>query len=167
MKGVRLISAFKFIVDNNVGKLAKWLRIMGYDALFLRGADDNELVRIGLRENRVVLSKDTRIFKRRVVTTGQLRAILINEDDIRGQLRQVVKALNLRFRRSAFSLCIECNRGLLPREKEEVRDLVPPYVFQTKAEFMECPGCHRIYWQGTHWQRMKEELSKLGEEGTA
>ncbi|MBI2846972.1 MAG: Mut7-C RNAse domain-containing protein [Chloroflexi bacterium] len=153
----------RFVVDTNVGKLAKWLRIMGYDALFPRGADDDELVRIGLREKRVVLTRDTHILKRRVATTGQLRAILINGDNVREQIKQVVRALNLGLSSRAFSLCINCNRTLQPKAKEEVRSLVPPYVFQTKAEFMECPSCHKIYWQGTHWQRMEEELTKIKE----
>lgn len=151
----------KFIVDTNVGKLAKWLRIMGYDSLFVNAIDDDSLIHIAREEDRVLLTRDTQMMKRRVVTRGQLKAILIKEDNIKAQLRQVIKTLNLDFADRQFLRCIECNWRLIPKPKEEVRDLVPPYVFQTQTQYMQCPSCHRVYWRGTHWQRMKEELEEL------
>ena len=152
----------RFIVDTNVGKLAKWLRIMGYDTLFINGIDDARLIDIALREGRVVLTKDTHIMRRRVVVRGQLKAILIKDDGVKEQLSQVVETLNLDSRIKAFSRCIECNQPLVTKEREEIRDLVPPYVFQTQNQYMQCPTCHRIYWRGTHWDRMNSELGKLG-----
>ena len=154
----------KFIVDNNVGKLAKWLRIMGYDALLFGGKDDGEMIKAALSENRVILTKDSQIMRRRLVTSGRLKAIHIEGDDPKGQLRQVVDTLNLDCRLRPFSLCLECNRGLVERGKDEVRDLVPPYVFKTQSQYMECPSCHRIYWQGTHWEAMVKELENLRSE---
>lgn len=153
----------RFIVDTNVGKLARWLRVMGYDALFINDMDDEGLITIGLREKRVLLTKDTQIMLRRVVTSGKLKALLIRDDDLKAQLRQVVEAMNLNLRRQ-FTVCLECNESLLPRTKEEVRDVVPPYVFQTQCQYLQCPACHRVYWRGTHWQRMKRELDTLAEE---
>jgi hypothetical protein len=150
----------KFIVDANVGKLAKWLRILGYDAVFINGLSDDELIRIAINEGRVLLTKDTGIFRRGVVYSGELKLILINDDEVKEQLLQVVQALNLDVF-EPFSLCLECNQPLVPRDKEEIRDSVPPYVFQTQNQYMQCPSCHRIYWRGTHWQRMREELEKL------
>jgi hypothetical protein len=150
----------KFIVDVNVGKLAKWLRILGYDALFINGLDDDELIRIAIDEGRVLLTKDTRILRRGVVYSGELKLVLIRDDDVRNQLRQVVRTLSLELSKP-FSLCIECNQPLLPKTREEVRGLVPPYVFHTQTQYMQCPSCHRIYWRGTHWQRMKRELEGL------
>lgn len=150
----------KFIVDNNVGKLAKWLRIMGYDALFFTEEDDGKMVRTALSQNRVILTKDTQIMRRRVVTSGRLKAILIENSDPKAQLRQIVDALNLDCFRP-FSLCLECNQRLLERNKDEVRDSVPPYVLKTRSQFMECPSCHRTYWQGTHWEAMSRELDSL------
>ena len=151
----------KFIVDLNVGKLAKRLRMLGYDALFINGLDDNELVRIALREGRVLLTKDTGILRRGVAFTGKIKVVLIKAEKVREQLRQVVETLHLESDLDPFSLCIECNEPLIPREKEEVRDLVPPYVLQTQEQYVQCPGCNRIYWRGTHWQRMNEELEEL------
>lgn len=151
----------RFIVDDNVGRLAKWLRMIGYDALFSANTDDGRLVHIAINEGRVLLTKDTQIMKRRVVTSGRLRAILIKDDDPKQQLRQVIEELNLDCHSGQFTRCLECNHLLEPRDKQEVRDLVPPYVFRTQSQYMQCPQCQRIYWRGTHWQRMKEELEKI------
>ncbi|MEK7872778.1 MAG: Mut7-C RNAse domain-containing protein, partial [Chloroflexota bacterium] len=79
----------RFLVDINVGRLARWLRVLGYDALLARDVDDNALVRLALREGRVLLTRDTQILKRRVVTLGLLRALLIQHDAVADQLRQV------------------------------------------------------------------------------
>lgn len=152
----------RFIVDTNVGKLARWLRMMGYDTLFINPIDDAGLIRIALREKRVLLTKDTQIMLRRVVTSGKLQVILIDGDDPREQLRQVARTMKLDQERQ-FTRCLECNEPLVHRDKEDVRDLVPPYVFQTQSQYFQCPACHRIYWRGTHWQRMKRELERLME----
>lgn len=152
----------KFIVDTNVGKLARWLRVMGYDTLFINPIDDEGLIRIALKEKRVLLTKDTQIMLRRVVTSGKLQVILIEGDDPRDQMRQVAWTMKLDQERQ-FTRCLECNESLVRRSKEDVRDLVPPYVFQTQSQYFQCPACHRIYWRGTHWQRMKRELEMLME----
>jgi len=160
-EGVRLISNLKFIVDNNVGKLAKWLRIMGYDTLFFNGSDDSGMIAIALAEDRVILTRDTQIIKRRVVTRGQLKAILIQSDEPERQMRQVIDSLNLDWQFKSFTICLECNQPLVERSKQQVKDLVPPYVFKTQSQYMECPACHRIYWRGTHWQAMTKKLGKF------
>lgn len=149
-------------MDTNVGRLAKWLRILGYDTLFINDLDDDELIRIAMDEGRILLTKDTRILRRRVVYDGQLKLVLIRDDDVKGQIRQVVQTLNLDHTKP-FSLCLECNQPLMPREKDEVQELVPPYVFKSQTQYMQCPSCHRIYWRGTHWQRMNRELEELGQ----
>ena len=151
----------KFFADNNVGKLAKWLRMMGYDTRFFNGSDDSHMVAIALAEGRVILTRDTQIMRRRVVTSGQLKAILIQGDKPEQQMRQVIDSLNLDCQFRPFTICLECNQPLLPRSKEQVKDLVPPYVFQTQVKYVECPTCHRIYWRGTHWQAMTEKLKKF------
>ena len=151
----------KFIVDSNVGRLARWLRIAGFDTVFINDLDDNRLVRLALSEGRVLLTKDTQILKRRLVTSGRLKAILIEDDEVKAQLRQVVKALNLGDKIKPFTLCLECNQPLVPKEKEEIKGLVPPYVSQTQTQYMQCLACHRVYWRGTHWQRMSRELEKI------
>jgi uncharacterized protein with PIN domain len=150
-----------FIVDSNAGKLARWLRMMGYDTLFFNSIEDGRLVDIALKEARVVVTRDTQIAKRRVAASGNVKVILSREDDPRRQLLQVMKELNLDCRETQFTRCLECNQILLPRSKDEVEDLVPPYVFRTQTQYMQCPSCRRVYWQGTHWQRMKQALEEI------
>jgi hypothetical protein len=151
----------KFIVDSNVGRLATWLRIAGFDTVFINDLDDNRLVRLALSEGRVLLTKDTQILKRRVATTGRLKVILIESEEVKAQLRQVVKALKLAEKIKPFTLCLECNQPLVPKDKEEVKELVPPYVFETQTQYMQCPVCQRVYWRGTHWARMSRELERI------
>ena len=151
----------KFIVDTNVGRLAKWLRIAGYDTLFINGIDDSRLIRIALEEGRVMLTRDTQILKRRLVASGRLKVILIEDDEVKAQLRQVVTTLNLAQDLRPFTLCLECNQPLVLKRREEVKELVPLYVFQTQNQYMQCPGCQRIYWRGTHWEKMSRELEGI------
>jgi len=125
-----------FIVDSNAGKLARWLRMMGYDALFFNDIEDGRLVDMAMKEGRVVVTRDTQIAKRRVATNGSLRVILTRDDDPRRQLLQVMKELSLDCRQMQFTRCLECNRRLKPRSKEEVKDFVPPYVFSTQTQYM-------------------------------
>jgi len=143
-----------------VGKLAKWLRIMGYDTLFFNGSNDSRMVAMALAEERVILTRDTQIMKRRVVTSGRLKAILIQNDEPEQQMHQVIDSLHLDWRSKPFTICLECNQPLIEKSKQQVKDLVPPYVFQTQNQYMECPKCHRIYWRGTHWQAMTEKMKK-------
>ena len=134
---------------------------MGYDAPFFEGSDDSQMVATALAENRVILTRDAQIMRRRVITNGQLRAILIHSDEPGQQIRQVVDTLKLNCQLKPFSICLECNQPLGERSKEEVKEMVPPYVFQTQNQYMECPICHRIYWRGTHWQAMTGKLAHL------
>ena len=151
----------KFIVDNNVGKLAKWLRMMGYDTLFFNGSDDAQMVATALAEDRVILTMDTQIMVRGVVTSGRLKAILIESDKPEEQIQQVIETLNLDCQFRPFALCLECNETLEDRSGQAVKDRVPPYVYQTQSKYVECPTCHRIYWRGTHWQAMTKKLEKF------
>jgi uncharacterized protein with PIN domain len=150
----------KFIVDNNVGKLARWLRALGYDTAFINPIEDSELVEIAHREGRIILTKDTGILRRRLITSGDIRAIRIEGDDWRRQLAQVVRELGLNAQ-PVFTRCLECNTELEPRTREEARPFVPPYVHRTQQSFLACPTCRRHYWQGTHWQRMNNDLAGL------
>ena len=151
----------KFIVDSNVGKLAKWLRMLGYDAVFFEGDDDAYMIDRALKEDRVILTRDTQVMKRGVITSGRLKAILIDSDKPESQVLQVIETLHLDFQSKPFTICLECNNPLEERSKEEIKDRVPPYVFQTQQQYMECPVCQRIYWRGTHWQAMLGKLERL------
>ncbi len=156
MAGPRL----KFIVDHNVAKLARRLRMMGYDTTVFKEADDWQMIRTALAENRIIITRDTGVMKRRVITSGKLKGLLIVSDDPESQINQVVDAFQLDTKKS-LTLCMECNIPLVSIDREAVKSRVPPYVCQTKKQFYECPVCHRIYWQGSHWEAMQQTLKKL------
>ena len=151
----------RFIVDLNCGKLAKWLRMIGYDTKLFDHQDDKYLIHLALTENRIILTRDTQMMQRRIIAIGELKALLVTSDDPLRQIQQVVKELGLNFGFKPFSLCLECNRTLEKVSKENVKDRVPPYVYQNQTQYVECPHCHRVYWPGTHWQAMVKKLEKL------
>jgi uncharacterized protein len=150
----------RFLADCNVGRLARWLRALGYDASYHARIGDAELVREAAAESRVLLTRDRDLTKRRVIQTGVVRAILIRDDDVTNQLRQVFSELGLELK-EALTRCIECNSELQSRIPATVAERVPPYVRRTQSRYSECPECGRIYWAGTHWQRMREVLAGL------
>ena len=139
---------------------------MGYDTLLFTGDDDWHMIVLALKEDRIIITRDTQIMKRGVITSGRLKAILIASDEPEQQLQQVIEDLKLDCQFRPFTLCLDCNQPLLERSKQEVKDLVPPYVFQTQSQYRECPACHRIYWRGTHWQAMTRKLQRFKEELT-
>ena len=158
-----MATAYRFVVDLNVGRLAKWLRVMGYDTVFPRDCDDNGLVRIALREGRVLVTRDAGFSLRRAARQGQMRVLQIVDDDLRGQLRQLVRDLKLDLN-GGFSRCVRCNELLASVTKDDVSGRVPPYVFSTHENFMECLECRRVYWRGSHWAGMLSELRQIYQE---
>jgi uncharacterized protein with PIN domain len=150
----------RFIVDENVGKLARWLRMLGYDSVFFNGEDDSQMVRQALAESRILLTRDTGIMKRRAVNSGRLKAILFRSEEPEQQIQQLASALDIESHSHPFTICLECNRPLVDRKPAEVKDKVPPYVYITQTQYMECPLCRRIYWRGTHWKAMLNKLEK-------
>jgi uncharacterized protein with PIN domain len=149
----------KFIVDNNVGRLAGWLRALGYDTLFINPIEDGVLVEIAQRDGRVVLTKDTGIMRRRVVTNGEVRALKIESDDWREQLAQVMHAFGLRTE-PTFERCMACNGVLESATREEALTHVPTYVHRTQEVFQRCSVCGKYYWHGTHWGRIQGEIER-------
>jgi hypothetical protein len=150
----------RFVADCNVGRLARWLRALGYDASYHERIEDAALVREAAAEGRVLLTRDRDLTKRRVIQTGLVRAILIRDDDVTVQLRQVFSELGLELE-EALTRCIECNAELEERVPAVVADRVPAYVRRTQTRYSQCPACGRVYWAGTHWQRMRAVLAGL------
>ena len=158
---MEVTSELRFIVDFNVGKLARWLRMMGYDATLFTSDDDSQMVIAALRQERVILTRDTQIMKMGAVASGRIRALFIESEEPEHQIRQVIDNLHLDCQFKPFTICLKCNQALIKATREEVKDRVPPYVFQTQDQYMECPQCHRLYWQGTHWQAMTRDLEQF------
>jgi uncharacterized protein with PIN domain len=135
--------------------------MMGFDSLFFTGEDDSSMVQQALAEGRVVLTRDTEIVKRRVISAGRLKAVLFRSEMPEQQMRQLLAEFDLTGQARPFTLCLECNQPLVERSRDDVKDRVPPYVFTAQTRYEECPSCHRIYWQGTHWEAMQRKLELL------
>ena len=135
--------------------------MMGYETIFFNGSDDRDMVATALEEDRIMLTRDTQLMKRGLITSGRIKAVLIKSDRPELQMRQIIEELNLNTSFRPFTLCLECNQPLEEKTREQVKELVPPYVFKTQNQYRQCPRCHRIYWRGTHWQAMTETLKKL------
>jgi hypothetical protein len=137
-----------------LGRLAHWLRLLGYDAAYSE-ADDHELARQARAEDRILLTRDTQLAARRGI-----QSLLIMSGVPDDQLRQVMRAFGLT-QTKVFSRCPACNTPLRRIPKPAVRERVPPYIFQHHSAFQECPGCGKVFWRGSHWQRIRDRLDAL------
>jgi uncharacterized protein with PIN domain len=155
------MDSLKFIIDCNAGKLVKWLRMLGYDTVFFEGGDDAEMVSAALSQNRIIVTRDTGVVKRRLITSGRVRAVLLTSEIPQVQIGQVMRTLDIGGCIAPFTRCMECNGLLEEREKEEIRERIPPYVYKIQDKYMECPACRRIYWKGTHWQAMMDKIGSF------
>lgn len=147
----------RFFADSMLGKLARWMRVLGYDVEYEREIDDAELVRRAIKEDRIILTRDTLLVKRR---RARGRSFFIESDYIGDQLKRVA----LRFKtgpESALTRCLRCNAILEDVTKEAVEGKVPPYVFKTQERFSICFACGRIYWAGTHKEKMLKDVERL------
>ena len=147
----------RFVADAMVGKLARWLRLTGEDVLFNAAWDDPELLAISRREGRVLLTRDVPLAS----GSGEPRRLLVESDDFREQLVQVVTIYGLDPWKQLFSRCMDCNSPLRPALREEARHKVPPYVFSTQDGFKRCQHCDKILWHGTHSNDMRGLLREL------
>jgi uncharacterized protein with PIN domain len=147
----------RFVVDTMLGRLARWLRAMGYDTLYPGQAEDRRLLQLSRAEERILVTRD-----RMLARLAEPRSCLIHADLVDDQLREAVERLALRPDGGGWlSRCLDCNRLLEPGQREGLRELVPEHVFATHTDFMRCPGCARIYWAGSHADRMLERLTRL------
>jgi uncharacterized protein with PIN domain len=151
----------RFVADHNVGRLCRWMRLLGFDTLFFTGQDDGDMVKLALAENRIILTRDTHIPERRLVKSGKLKALLFVSDRPADQLCQTLQLLGLKGCFHPFTLCIEDNSLLREISRDAVCDRVPPYVFRTQECYMECLHCKRVYWRGNHWKEMMRWIEGL------
>jgi uncharacterized protein with PIN domain len=147
-----------FVADCMLGRLAKWLRILGFDVLYLAKADDRELVALARRDGRLLLTRDTGLIER---TAKRPNRLFVRSDDWEDQIVQVLDELELWGDVRPNSRCIECNVALKPLSRERARNLVTPYVGEHAASFAVCSGCGRVFWQGTHYGDMERKIEKL------
>lgn len=141
-----------------LGKLARWLRVLGCDVEYFPFIGDAELVARATRTGRLILTRDTLLVRRRGARGNHF---LVSGDHFRDQLRQVVERFAIDPAGRFLTRCLECNDLLAEIGKDNVRDRVPPYVYATQEVFRSCPLCGRLYWQGTHREKMALEVENI------
>ena len=146
----------RFAADRMLGRLARWLRVIGQDVAYGPHLSGYGLIRAARREGRLILTRDRALAKK-----SPPPCLVIESDQFREQLRQVVHACRLDPLKQAFTRYVECNSLLRPVAKEGLEGKVPPYVFSTQEKFSLCPTCRRLYWPATHQQRMAAELRAM------
>ncbi|MGH7893837.1 MAG: Mut7-C RNAse domain-containing protein [Candidatus Binatia bacterium] len=145
-----------------LGRLARWLRIVGHDVAYGSHLHGAGLARCARDEGRMILTRDTQLVR----DPNLPPHLFIASDHFREQLRQVAAAVPLA-QGASFTRCVECNRPLEETSREAARERVPAYVFETQPRFWTCPACRRVFWPATHHARMRAELGTLGIGGLA
>lgn len=146
----------RFVIDTHLGKLARHLRLAGFDSLWRNDYADEEIVALARAERRIVLTRDRGLLKRRAVERGHF----VHPVDAALQLAEVIRVFQLEAMLRPFSRCRECNLALVDADKAEVIDRLPGKVREFYERFRRCPGCGRIYWEGTHYERLKRMLAR-------
>jgi uncharacterized protein with PIN domain len=140
-----------------LGKLAKWLRVLGYDVVYLKRATEKEVLE-KLQEGRTLLTRNRRARS----WHGKGRVFVVKENDPQIQLREVVNGLRLpELDGAIFSRCLSCNHPLEEVRRDEVREEVPEYIYQTQEEFHRCSDCGKVFWHGSHAKRMRQQLREI------
>ncbi len=148
----------RFVCDEMLGKLARWLRILGYDTRYFKIIDDGRLLRLASEERRAILTRDRHLSQLRLAAGS----LLLESDAPREQLKQVLSHFALTPEaESQFTRCLECNTVLQEIAKEAIKDRLWPFIYQTQKQFRFCPDCNKIFWPGTHVQRMQQKLEVL------
>lgn len=150
----------RFVLDVHLGRLAKYLRLLGFDSLYRNDAGDAELVRVSLAERRILLTRDRALLRRRALTHGHQ----VQQTNPRRQLAEVLERFDLRRAAAPFTRCLRCNEPLRPVPREAVAERLPPRTRREHQELWICRGCDRVLWRGSHYRRMRRFVEAvLGE----
>jgi uncharacterized protein with PIN domain len=151
------LSSKRFMADANVGRLATYLRLMGFDVAYDRHSSDKDVASFAAREGRVVLTRDHGLLRRKAVQWGRL----VRSNDPIEQTRDIVRFFGLAPPSAPFSRCVRCNRVLSTVPKTTVLHLLQPKTKLYFEEFSRCPSCGRVYWAGSHHEKMLVMLHRL------
>ena len=147
----------KFLADGMLGKVTRWLRMIGCDVKYFNDLDDEKLISISIEEDRILLTRDIELF-RRAVSKGAVAFFVEGRDEVE-KLAEIGEHFNLNLEINVEdSRCPKCNARIRPVSKDEVEKRIPPATFRFYNEFWECPNCGQIYWQGSHWKRISRTL---------
>jgi uncharacterized protein len=148
----------RFIADRTLGKLARKLRTLGFDAVYWRGGNPGGAAEAARAEGRLLLTRSRKILEK----PPGLDLLIVEANDPRDQLREVLARLSLKAEeKNFFRRCLLCNEELRPLEREEAAGRVPDFILQLYGVFHGCPRCRRVYWPGTHYAKMKKELGDI------
>ena len=148
----------KFLADRMLGKLSRYLLMLGIDTAYFTQPDRNQLIDLASKQGRVILSRDTSLLN----VQDLPEHLFITDDLAKTQLRQVVDHFEIKIDKERFfTRCLQCNRKLIKKTPEEIQPFVPPYILTIHQEFSFCPQCERVYWKGTHQKRMEETVRDL------
>jgi uncharacterized protein with PIN domain len=151
------LRATRFLADAHLGALARLLRLLGFDTRYENGLGDAQVEALASEEGRIVLTRDRGLLKRRGITHG----CFVRALEPREQLREVIERLDLARSVQPFTRCLVCNSLLAPVDKAAISGQLPPSVRQEHDRFTGCSGCRRIYWEGSHWRRMRAIVDSL------
>jgi uncharacterized protein with PIN domain len=148
----------RFLVDHMLGKLAKYLRMLGVDTVYFTQTDVSTLIEKAYQEKRIILSRNTKLKH----IDGFPDFVFINDDQPNKQLSEVLKYFKIHISHDQlFTRCLTCNQKLIVGNHEDVKGKVPPYILGIHKEFSLCPQCKKVYWEGTHLKKMKEIIWKV------
>jgi len=150
----------KFIADIMVGKLARYMRMAGYDVMYINNASDDQIIKIARETDRIILTRDSLMLARREFKKGIIKYLYIKEDKLENQLDQIKSELKISLKPNLVR-CIECNEKLIKVKKEDIKNKVPPYVYKTQKNFLYCKNCDKYYWRGTHYQNIKNTFLNI------
>lgn len=151
------LTSIRFLVDANVGRLARYLRMAGFDTLYADTISDEEIVQQLERDRRILLSRDIGLLKRKQVEYGRY----VRSENPADQLREVLHLYNLTGRVAPFTRCLECNALLQPVAKEQIRERLEPLTDKYYKSFSICKGCDKLYWSGSHIDKMRRDFPEL------
>lgn len=149
-----------FVLDTHLGRLAGYLRMLGFDTLYRNDFKDEELARLSSRDGRSLLTRDRGLLKRGEVTHGYF----VRETHPRGQLVEVLQRFDLAGSVEPFKRCLRCNGLLAPVRKKDIVDSLPAKTQQYYDKYRRCQACGRIYWRGSHYQHMQRFIDQVLEE---
>jgi hypothetical protein len=153
----RPLRVTRFVADAHLGGLARLLRMIGFDTLYDNHLGDDDIERVAAAQGRIVLTRDRGLLERRSITHG----CYVHAQRSRAQLREIFERLDLAGSARPFTRCLRCNASLHAVDKEHVAPRLPPGVYGRYERFAVCDGCARVFWEGTHWRRMREMIDAL------
>ena len=146
----------KFLLTENLNRLSKWLRMLGYDATIYKSISLSNMIRLAVKERRIILTRSAKQAKSNL----KFSRILIKSDNHFKQIKELKEIITFN-EQYTFSRCLVCNKQLYGISKEKVKDLVPEFIYENQADFKVCRKCGKIYWQGTHYKVMLEVLKNI------